>query len=313
MSPRLLGLLLLAVMAGFAQTKPAAAVKKTAFDKPTLEAYLRHQFLIPPNLKVVIDDPKPSEMPEFQNVLVKVGDGTNPPQEVLFYVSKDGQKILQGQIFDIKENPFQKDLALLKTDFQPSMGTPGAPVVLVLFSDFQCAYCKEEAKVLRQNLLAAYPKDVRLYFKDFPLEQIHPWAKAAAVAGRCVFKQNPAAFWDYHDWVYEQQASLAGESLKAKVMEFGAQKNLDALQLTRCIDTKATEKDVEKSQAEGRALQINSTPTLFVNGRRLMGKVEWAQLKQVIDHEIEYQKTAKNAGEQACCELKLAIPGFKQQ
>ena len=59
-------------------------------------------------------------------------------------------------MFDVKDNPFKIDLDRLKTDSQPNFGTPGAPVVLVLFSDFQCPYCKEEAKMLRANLLSAY-------------------------------------------------------------------------------------------------------------------------------------------------------------
>ena len=84
----------------------------------------------------------------------------------------------------------QDDLDKLKTEFQPSLGTPGAPVVLVAFSDFECPHCKDEATMLRQNLLSAYPTQVRLYFKDFPLEAIHPWAKTAAIAGRCVFRQS---------------------------------------------------------------------------------------------------------------------------
>ena len=81
-------------------------------------------------------------------------------------------------------------------------------MVLVVFSDFECPNCKEEAKTLRERLPAAYPKDVRLYFKDFPLEQIHPWAKAAAMAGQCVFRENPAGFWQFHDWIYEHQAEI---------------------------------------------------------------------------------------------------------
>ncbi len=99
-------------------------------------------------------------------------------------------KILQGQVFDIATNPFKKDLDKLKTAFEPSMGTPGADVVMVEFSDFECPYCKEEAAMLRQNLLSAYPKQVRLYFKTFPIESLHPWAKAAAIAAKCVFRQS---------------------------------------------------------------------------------------------------------------------------
>ena len=78
--------------------------------------------------------------------------------------------------------------------------------------------------MLRENLLKTYPKEVRLYFKDFPIDQIHPWARPAAIAGRCVFRQNPQAFWDYHDWIFDKQAEITPENLRAKVMEWAAAK-----------------------------------------------------------------------------------------
>jgi protein-disulfide isomerase len=184
-------------------------------------------------------------------------------------------------------------------------------VVLVLFSDFECPYCKDEAKMLRANILSAYPKQVRVYFKDLPLEQIHPWAKIAAITGRCVFQQNPRAFWDYHDWIYEHQGEITAENLRAKVLEFAQGKEIDALQLGRCMDTKATEAEVTKSLAEAKALRVNSTPTLFVNGRRIATQIAWPDLRQIIDEEIEYQKTAKNAGEDCGCEVKLPSPALK--
>src|SRR6185503_7660310 len=138
--------------------------KKSALDKPTLEAYVRHLFVWGPQIKVEISDAKPAALPGMMEVTVRASAGA-ASQDVLFYVSKDGQKILQGSVYDIKDNPFKADLDKLKTDLQPNFGTAGAPVVLVLFSDFQCPYCKEEAKMLRGNLLSAYPKQVRLYFK----------------------------------------------------------------------------------------------------------------------------------------------------
>jgi protein-disulfide isomerase len=285
----------------------AASPQKSAFDKATLESYLRHQFLLNPQLKVSIAEPTPSEIPGFRDVKVTVGDA-NGTQEVLLFVSLDGQKIIQGKVFDISRNPFQPEIAKIRTEFQPGIGTPGAPVVLVVYSDFQCTFCREEAKMLRQNLLVSYPKQVRLYFKDFPIEQLHPWAKTASIAGRCIFNQQPAMFWDYHDWIFENQAAISVENLKSKVLEFATQKELDSLQVSRCIDTRATEAEVNRNLAEGRALQVNSTPTLFVNGRRLVGQVVWANLKNVIDYEIEYQKTAKNAGEDCGCEIKTPIP-----
>jgi len=285
----------------------SASDKKSALDEPTLEAYVRHLFVWGPQIKVEISNAKPSPLPGMLEVSVRASAG-NASQDLVFYVSKDGQKIVQGTVFDVKDNPFKADLDKLQTDLQPSFGTPGAPVVLVLFSDFQCPYCKEEAKMLRGNILSAYPKQVRLYFKDLPLEQIHPWAKAAAIAGRCVFKQNPSAFWDYHDWIYEHQGDVTKENFREKALEFAKGKEIDALQFGRCMDTRGTEAEVDKSVAEARELKVNSTPTLFVNGRKLPAQVAWPDLRQIIDHEIEYQKTAKNAGEDCGCEVKLPSP-----
>ncbi len=255
-----------------------------------------------------ISDPKPStELAGFFEVPVHASQG-EASQDETFLVSKDGRKVLRAAIFDIAENPFKTDLDKLKTQFQPSMGTPGAPVVIVVFTDFECPFCKEEAKMLRQNLLSAYPKEVRLYFKDFPLTQIHPWSKTASMAGRCIFRQNPAAFWDYHDWVYEHQSEITAANFNDKLLEFAKGKEIDAIQLSQCLETKATEAEVDRSIAEGKGLAIRSTPTMFINGRRLEGQVPWPTLRDIIDYEIEYQKTAKNAGEDCGCEVKLSSP-----
>ena len=287
----------------------AAAKTKSALDKSALEAYVRHMFLWGTPVKIEVRDPKPAPFPGFLQVLVHATAG-EATQDELFYVSKDGQKMLRGQLYDIKDNPFREDLDLLKTEFQPSIGTAGAPVVLVMFSDFQCPFCKDEAKMIRQNLISAYSKEVRLYFKDFPLEQIHPWAKTAAIAGRCIFRQNPAAFWNYYDWVFEHQAEITPENVKTKIVEYASSSGsqIDALQLGRCLDTRATLAEVDKNIADAKLLRINSIPTLFVNGRRLVGNQGWSLIRQAIDYEIDYQKTAQNAGEQACCELKIPSP-----
>ena len=300
---------LLLAAPGSAQTQ-----KKSALDKAVLEAYVRHLYVMKPEIKVQVSDPKPSQVEGFFDVVLHASLG-DAAQDFPFLVSKDGSKILQAAVYDVNTNPFKPDLDKLKTEFQPSLGTPGAPVVLVAFSDFECPICKTEFAMLRQNLLSTYPTQVRLYFKDFPLDSIHDWARPAAIAGRCVFRQNSSSFWSYADWIYAHQADITKENLKDKVMEWakGQTKDIDALQLGRCVDTKATEAEVDKGVAEGHALDINATPTLFVNGRRIAQSIEWTSLRGIIDYEIEYQKTAKNAGEDCGCELKLNMPGTPQQ
>jgi protein-disulfide isomerase len=304
MSKILLAALLLA-SAAFAQPRPSNAVQ--AVDKAKLEAYVRHLLLWGPHITVTVADPIAGPMPGFNEVKVTGGYKSISLDEI-FYVSQSGQKIVRGTVYDIDKNPFSGEIEKLKTDLSPSIGTPGAKVVVVVFSDFQCGYCREEAKMLRENLLKTYPQDVRLYFKDFPIEQIHPWAKPAAIAGRCVFRENPAAFWDFHDWIFDKQAEMTLENLKAKIGEWVTSKGLDAVQFSRCYDNKSTEKDINASVEQARLLRVTSTPSMFVNGRPLPGAVPWEQLKAIIDWEIDYSKKTGAAGEK-CCELTLPVPG----
>ena len=312
-------LLLIAALA-FGQ-KPApkpsvrATVDRTAappkLDRAKLEPYFRHLFVWGPPIELTISDPTPAPMPGYWTLKVSGRQGTGALTET-FYISQDQQTILRGQVFETAQNPFKSDLEKIKTELQPSMGTPGASVVLVEFSDFQCPFCREEAQTLRANLLKDYPKDVRLYYINFSLEQIPPWAKPAAIMSRCIFHQEASIFWDFHDWVYDKQTELNLDNFRTKALEFAKTKGIDVDQLAKCFDGKVTEEEVAKTLAMGKDLDVQSTPTLFVNGRRLAGSVEWPALKRVIDYESEYQKTAKNAGENCGCDLRLPTIGFGQ-
>ena len=177
MSKFLLAALLFALSAT-AQPKPAAAPEPTrTLDKAKMEAYVRHLLLWGPHITVTVANPVAGPMPGYSEVKVTGGYKTISLDEI-FYVSNDGKKIVRGTVYDIDSNPFSSEIEKLKTDLSPSIGTPGARVVVVVFSDFQCGYCREEAKMLRENLLKTYPSDVRLYFKDFPIAVSYTHLKA---------------------------------------------------------------------------------------------------------------------------------------
>jgi len=271
--------------------EPAA---KSAFDKTTFEDYVRHVMVFNPVVKVHVDDPKPSQIDGLKEVDLHVSYKEN--EEVLpFYVSNDGRhfiNISQGGVYDINQNPFQEDLDKLNAAGAPSFGTPGAPLSLIVFSDFECPQCKLEGETLRKELLAAFPTQVRLYFKDFPLESLHPWAKAAAVTGRCVLQQGQDHFWSYHDWIFAHQTDIKTENFRPKVDEFVGSEKLDQIQFGHCMDNFAAARaEVDKEIAEGKALHIEGTPTIFVNGRRLMGNLPWENLKAIIAADLDYQAT----------------------
>ena len=284
-------------------SKPSAA-KPSAFDKVTLEQYVRHLMLLPPQVTIEVGDPKPSGVAGLKEVKI-IGSMGARSQTLTFFVSDDGKKIIQGSVYDVSQNPFKTNIDKLNTAFQPALGTAGAPVVLVVFSDFQCPHCKDEAKMLRANLIKNYPKEVRLYFKDFPIEQAHPWAKTASMAGRCVYRQNMDAFWDFHDWAFDNQETLTLDNFGGKLTEFATSKKLDSLALKACLESKVTAEIVEKNQAEGKDIGISSTPTIVLNGRPLPGSIPWDKLQELIQFELDYQKVAKNAGDDCGCEVKL--------
>lgn len=289
----------------------AAASKASALDKATFEAYVRHLFVWPQPIQVTVADPRPSELPGFDEVTVHAESG-NAHQDETFFVSRDGQKIVRGNIYDVARNPFHTDLAKLNVEHQPQIGTPGAPVVLVEFSDFQCSYCRQQAKTLRESLLSTYPKDVHLYFLDFPLESIHPWSQAAALAGRCVYHQSEAGFWEFHDWIFEHQAEIKTvDDLHSRVHDWAGAQHLDLPKLEACQAAPATQTEVQRTIALGKSVNVGSTPTMFVNGRPLVGAVNWPELRRVIDYEIGYQQVARNAGEACGCDAGLPKVGVK--
>src|SRR5438552_13880822 len=90
----------------------------------------------------------------------------------------------------------------------PTLGNPNATVTLVEYSDFECPVCRNLHDALR-GLLPNYDGKVRVVFKDFPIEQLHPWARTAAIAGRCAYQQNPMAFWKMYDFIYDNQEIIS--------------------------------------------------------------------------------------------------------
>ena len=289
-----------------AVSAPAASNKKSTFDRAAVGEYVKTIEMWPKDLELKIGDPKASAyLPGFQEFTVGAIYQGNEVLQRQYYMSPDGQRFIQGNVFMLSKHPFQRNIDKLKTDLMPSFGTPGAPVTLVVFSDFQCPFCREEAKTIREQLPKEFPTEVRIYYKEFPLTSIHPWAMKSAVAGRCVFRAKPEAFWDYHDWIFDKQADITAENVTSKILEWAGVKGLDTLALTRCMETSATEPEVRKNMAEGLSLGVDRTPTMFLNGRPLEG-MQWEQLKARIAFELGYQKTAKNAGEK-CCEV--TIPG----
>lgn len=255
-------------------------------DKTKLEGYLRYAEGFMDNVHFKIDDPTPSPIPNFYRVLVHLSTESGAKLDETYYLTLDGKEIVKGSIWDLAKSPFSDKLAQIP-DTGYAYGPLDAKVKLVIFSDFECPYCREYAKTVRENVAKKYPRDVRVVFEDFPLEQIHPWAKAAAEASHCIGDQNADVFWDFHDWIFEHATDIKPDTLKPKILAWAADKKLDTSKLESCMDSHSKADLVIASEQRGRELGVQQTPTSFANGREVPAALPWKDLDKVIQMELK--------------------------
>jgi protein-disulfide isomerase len=160
----------------------------------------------------------------------------------------------------------------------PAKGPAGAPVTLIEFSDFECPFCSRVVPAVEQ-VLAAYGDQVRVVFRQFPLN-IHPRAPKAAEASLCAGDQGK--FWEMHDAMFAAQRELEIAQLKAKAAGLG----LDAAQFDSCLDSGKYAAKVAADMADGQKAGVSGTPAIFVNGRFINGAVPFETLAKVIDDEL---------------------------
>lgn len=149
-------------------------------------------------------------------------------------------------------------------------GPADAPIVIVEYSDFQCPACRVAVEPLK-NLLGVYQGKVRVVFKHFPLELAHPWARTAARYAECAGRQG--RFWEMHDQLFENQQAWYGDRdlPEARFREYARKAGADVKQLDACVKDPAVDAAVSADVKDGDARWVSSTPTFFVNGRRLVG------------------------------------------
>ena len=250
----------------------------------SIEAYLRRLYALGPKVQLTVTAPKESEVPGLLETTVDLKDGENS-QTAKFYVSKDGKYLVRGEVSDLSKDPLAATRAQIQMKDAPAMGPANAPVTIVEFSDFECPVCRNLHDTL-QTVLPKYPQ-VRVVFKDYPIEQIHPWARTAALAGRCAYAQDPKAFWKVYDSIYGQQDLISAGNVWDKMMDFAGEAGLNQDTFKSCMAGPEAAAAIDASKANAQTLEVSSTPTVFVNGRRMVG-ADAKLLEQYIDYELAH-------------------------
>lgn len=162
----------------------------------------------------------------------------------------------------------------------PVRGPANAPITLVEFSDFQCPFCIAATPQL-EAILKAYPSQVKLIFKEFPLDT-HAQAPLAAAAALAAHKQGK--FWPMYAGLFAQKGNLS----RRGVLAIAAADGLDMKRFQADLDSPEIKREVERDMEDGEHIGVDSTPTLFMDGQRYNGPITLAALKPVLDKELKH-------------------------
>ncbi|MFP2961679.1 DsbA family protein [Myxococcus sp. 1LA] len=182
---------------------------------------------------------------------------------------------------------FHNPRAQFKVDDRMCMGSAGAPVTVVEFSDFECPYCAKARPVL-EAFAKKHAQQVRFCYLPFPLS-MHPNAKQAAQAA--LWARDQGKFWQMHDALFENQSNLKPEAIAALATSLG----LDGAKLGALLKTDAYKDELDGYRGQGRSAGISGTPSVYFNGRALdLAFVEPEMLSHSLEDELEWSAN-KNA------------------
>ena len=269
-----------------APAAPQSTQRKAAL--PTVEeveSSMKRSFGYDPAVTWQVLEIRESSIPGLAEVLISM----NKQQPVHLYLAPGAQIAIAGQTIPFGVDPFAPARDKLKGAFGPSRGGQNPPIDVVEFSDLQCPHCKVAQPVV-EKLIADFPQ-VRFTFQQFPLPaSLHPWALKAAQYADCAGQMNKDAFWKYVDAIFENQGGIALATADDKLKELATASGLDAAKISACAASPETDARIKKSQALGATLDVNETPTVFINGRRVPGiaNIPYDNLKQLVQFEIDH-------------------------
>ena len=300
---RLAVLLLLACAGCSAQSDPSKAPaqnqNQTAVAGTPVAAELRAriarqvqaQYDLPAEVMVDVGPRRPSDFPTYDLVTITL-KGEHHEQKVDFLLSQDGKTLAKVTKIDLTKDIYAERMKQIDMAGRPVRGNANAKVTIVNYDDLQCPFCSRMHATLMQEILPQYGDRVKIIYKDFPLS-MHAWAKHSANDANCLAEENGKAYWEFADYVHANQKTIGNGQDMAKstaeldriALEIGKKNGMSETKLQACLKNPPT--DVLKaSMAEGEALGLNATPTMYINGQKLEGAVDADEVRAVINAQL---------------------------
>jgi protein-disulfide isomerase len=306
--------LLLICLGCSAQSAPPDVVR-------LVEKHVRATYSVPSDVKVIIGTLRSSDFPNYDALTVTFDNGEKK-QDFEFLLAKDHKTLLRVTKLDLTKDPYAELMKKIDVTDRPTRGNKSAKVIAINYDDFQCPYCSKMHETLFPTLFSEYGDRVLFIYKDYPLEEMHPWAVHAAVNANCLAAQNNDAYWDYADYLHRNREAVNTEykekgraaanaavekhfKKEAADAEYndkglaaakvaldklatlqGEKHGLDGAKLQACIKAQ-DEKAVRASMKEGDKVGVSATPALFVNGAKVDGAQPIEELRLVFDRALQ--------------------------
>jgi len=219
---------------------------------------------------------------ELKEIISKIEIKTAPSPQPTQVPTQQPSQLATPQIFQVS------------LDDDPFKGNPDAPVTVVEFSDFQCPFC---SRFYDQTLPALEEKyintgQVKLVYKDFPLDNLHPNARPSHIAAECADEQGK--FWDYHDVLFENQAEwnkLSSDDLSSQLNQYAITLGLEAASFAACLTSQEIADEVNADYLQATSYGATGTPTFFIGNEKngfikLVGAQPFAVFQSVIDSQL---------------------------
>jgi protein-disulfide isomerase len=256
----------LTLATAFAQDKTAKPAEVLLPSEEVVNGFMRYTFGYDEGTtwKISKIQPSPYGMAEV-NVVVAQKD-----QQAAYrlLVTPDGAHVIIGEAIPFGVKPYEPARKKLDAGAKgPSKGLATAAVTIVEFSDFQCPHCKEAQPAI-EKILTVHP-EVKFVFQNYPLLS-HDWARKAAAYAECVgHSAKPDAFWKFANDVFDAQSEITASNADEKLTAIADGEGVKGAEIATCAGAPATDGHIQKSIDLGNALEVTSTPTFFINGRKI--------------------------------------------
>lgn len=266
----------------------------------TVTKYLAQRLATPPKGSLSVESISLIANTCYHKVVIDV-PGTAMP--LTMYLSPD-QRYLVSTLYDLTKDPaleaaqVAKNVeTLLMRDRSPELAGRRSRLELVEFGDMQCPYCRRFADWYR-SLPADVLDQVTLVFKHLPLD-LHPWARPAAVLSACVSLQSTAAFWKLSDYFLSHQDEIGPGNIEGRALDVLATiHEVNGQEVMSCANGHGGSDLVARDVAAAKQLAVQSTPALFINGRKLAPLQSKEDLERLLERELNTSALLGSGGPQ---------------